>query len=112
SMWYGIFMTAFTIYLVYWSIQRFHTYSSLPWPQDPPSTALNAYISLVGSSVVVLPLFLMATFFKIGNLANDGLKLGSSLSACSQDPPPIMKPSSNKIRCGLLLMLIKLVYRF
>lgn len=42
---------------------------------------------LAGAGVVLLPVLLGAAFLKLGNLANDGVKLGRHLSACSRDPP-------------------------
>lgn len=64
-------------------------YLSLPWPADapPPKIELYACLVLAGTGVVLLPVLLGAAFLKLGNLANDGIKLGRHLSACSRDPP-------------------------
>lgn len=48
---------------------------------------LYACLVLAGAGVVLLPVLLGAAFLKLGNLANDGIKLGRHLSACSRDPP-------------------------
>ncbi|RZF42831.1 hypothetical protein LSTR_LSTR003655, partial [Laodelphax striatellus] len=62
-------------------------YSQVDWPADnEPRTELPAYIGLVGFAVLLLPIFLATAFFKVGNLANDGFKLGRSLSTCAVDP--------------------------
>ncbi len=42
--------------------------------------------------MVLQPFFLVAFAFKIGNLANDGHKLGKGVSACSVDPPSAVAP--------------------
>lgn len=67
----------------------FPAYLSLPWPADapPPKVELYACLVLAGAGVVLLPVLLGAAFLKLGNLANDGVKLGRHLSACSRDPP-------------------------
>jgi len=64
-------------------------YLSLPWPADapPPKIELYACLVLAGTGIVLLPVLLGAAFLKLGNLANDGIKLGRHLSACSRDPP-------------------------
>lgn len=64
-------------------------YLSLPWPADapPPKIELHACLVLAGAGVVLLPVLLGTAFLKLGNLANDGIKLGRHLSACSRDPP-------------------------
>ena len=59
---------------------------------------LNAHVGLVGAAVVVLPFFITASLFKVGNLANDGFKLGTSLSTCGRDPPAVVEPSKGIVR--------------
>ncbi|KAG7171714.1 tincar-like, partial [Homarus americanus] len=76
SIWYCLVTLGFTGYLVFAGIKRFLMYASLPWPQ--------------GASVVVLPFFLVTSAVKVGNLGNDGFKLGASLSTCTRDPPPVL----------------------
>jgi hypothetical protein len=55
-------------------------------------------VGLVGAGVVLLPFYLVAFLFKIGNLANDGYKLGYKLSACAMDPPSILARSGGFVR--------------
>ncbi|CAL4142068.1 unnamed protein product [Meganyctiphanes norvegica] len=99
SVWYGLCIALFTGYLVYCSVKRFLYYASLPWREDNlPLVELNAFVGLVGSSVVVLPFFLLTSILKVGNLANDGFKLGASLSTCSRDLPPVLEPTHGLIR--------------
>ena len=64
-------------------------YLSLPWPVGgpPPQIELHACLALTGAGVLLLPIFLASAFLKLGNLANDGIKLGKHLTTCSKDPP-------------------------
>ncbi|KAF2360241.1 hypothetical protein FHG87_009007, partial [Trinorchestia longiramus] len=93
-LWYSASVALFTGYLVYRSVRRFLAAASLPWPEDEaPYVALNAYVGLVGASVVVTPFLLLTSLHKVGNLANDGVQLGRSLSTCSSDPPVLPLPT-------------------
>ncbi|CAL4244555.1 unnamed protein product, partial [Meganyctiphanes norvegica] len=75
SIWYGILMVVFMIYLIYNGFRRFVVYASLPWPGgQSPYAALNAMVGLIGSAVVLLPFFFVAAVLKVGNLGNDGFK--------------------------------------
>ncbi|XP_076231257.1 transmembrane protein tincar [Calliopsis andreniformis] len=89
SVWYGILAVAFQAYIGLRYTKRFGAYLSLPWPADapPPRVELYGCLVLAGTGVVLLPVLLGAAFLKLGNLANDGIKLGRHLSACSRDPP-------------------------
>ncbi|XP_071536349.1 uncharacterized protein [Panulirus ornatus] len=100
SIWYCMVTLGFTGYLVFAGVKRFLLYASLPWPEgeDPPYVELNAYVGLVGASVVVVPFFLVTSVLKVGNLANDGFKLGASLSTCSRDPPPVLPDARGLVR--------------
>ena len=98
-VWYCIAVALFTSYLVYRGVQRFLAAASLPWPQDEaPYVALNAYVGLVGAAVVVTPFLLLTSLHKVGNLANDGVQLGTSLSTCSSDPPVLPLPTPGLVR--------------
>ena len=91
SLWYGILTLALQAYVVYKCVTRFLTYIALPWPEDKqPYLELNLYVGLVGAGVVLLPFFFISFMFKIGNLPNDGYKLGYNLSTCSLDPPSVL----------------------
>lgn len=46
---------------------------------------LHTCIGLTGFSVLLIPFFFASALFKVGNLANDGFKLGKNLSTCSAD---------------------------
>jgi len=99
SLWYGLLTLALQAYVVYKCVARFLTYISLPWPEDKqPYLELNLYVGLVGAGVVLLPFFFISFMFKIGNLSNDGYKLGYNLSTCSMDPPSVLARSGGLIR--------------
>ena len=85
--------------MVYKCVSRFLLYLALPWPErKQPSLELNLFVGLVGAGVVLLPFYFISFMFKIGNLANDGYKLGFQLSACAMDPPSVLAQSSGFVR--------------
>lgn len=88
-------MSLTSIYFVRFYI-IFSAYLSLPWQADapPPKIELYACLVLAGVGIVLLPVLLGAAFLKLGNLANDGIKLGRHLSACSRDPPSSLLSNS------------------
>ena len=99
SLWYGLLTLALQAYVVYCCVTRFLNYISLPWPEDQqPYLELNLYVGLVGAGVVLLPFFFISFMFKIGNLPNDGYKLGYNLSTCSLDPPSVLAKSAGMVR--------------
>ena len=99
SVWYGVVVLALQTYIVYKCVSRFLVYVALPWPHgEQPYLELNLYVGLVGAGVVLVPFYFISFMFKIGNFANDGYKLGYSLSACAMDPPSILARSSGLIR--------------
>ncbi|GAB0090157.1 protein tincar-like [Sergentomyia squamirostris] len=87
SIWYGILMTLLTGYLAIEGAHRFLVCSLLQWKLDAPFVELNIQIILCGFVFILLPFFFVTTVFKIGNLANDGVKLGSGAGRCSMEPP-------------------------
>ena len=85
--------------MVYKCVSRFLLYLALPWPErKQPYLELNLFVGLVGAGVVLLPFYFISFMFKIGNLANDGYKLGFQLSACAMDPPSVLAQSSGFVR--------------
>ncbi|XP_058794885.1 protein tincar isoform X2 [Phymastichus coffea] len=89
SCWYGIIAVGFQAYIAVRCTRRFIAYLSLPWPLDapPPKLELHACLVLACAGVLLLPILLASACLKLGNLANDGVKLGRHLSTCSRDPP-------------------------
>ncbi|XP_051161493.1 protein tincar isoform X3 [Leptopilina boulardi] len=89
SVWYGIIAVTLQAYIATRCVKRFTAYLSLPWPVEapPPKMEIHACLVLVGTGMFLLLVLLATAVFKVGNLANDGIKLGRHLSACSRDPP-------------------------
>ena len=48
-----------------------------------------------GLTLLFLPLFLASALFKIGNLANDGIKLSARKGTCSSEQPVIFEDDGN-----------------
>ncbi|XP_018563624.1 protein tincar isoform X2 [Anoplophora glabripennis] len=97
SIWYGIFCTALQAYAAYKCLKRILGYSVLTWPEGLPYLELNCSLGLTGAALLLLPFFLAVAILKIGNLANDGYKLGRQMGTCSKESPEILKSGG----CGL-----------
>jgi len=48
-----------------------------------------------GLTLLFLPLFLASALFKVGNLANDGIKLSARKGTCSSEQPVIFEDDGN-----------------
>ncbi|KAJ8978441.1 hypothetical protein NQ317_017644 [Molorchus minor] len=97
SIWYGIFCTALQAYAAYKCLKRILGYSILPWPEGLPYLELNCSLGLTGAALLLLPMFLAVAILKVGNLANDGYKLGRQMGMCSKESPELLKSGG----CGL-----------
>ncbi|XP_056634976.1 protein tincar [Diorhabda sublineata] len=97
SIWYGIFFTGLQAYVAYKCLKRILGYSLLNWPEGLPYMELNCSLGLTGAACLLLPIFISVAILKIGNLANDGYKLGKQDGTCSKEPPDLLKNGS----CGL-----------
>lgn len=89
SIWYGLFGVGIQAYAIHKGIKRILGYSFLYWPEDIslPYLELNCCLGLIGAVVLLLPIFFVTAIFKVGNLANDGFKLGRQIGMCSKEPP-------------------------
>ncbi|KAI8121868.1 Protein tincar [Lucilia cuprina] len=87
SIWYGVLLTLFQGYLAVHGAYRFLGCSLITWTIEPVAE-LNLQIILSGLVFVLLPFFFTSAVFKVGNLANDGIKLGSAAKErrCSMTP--------------------------
>ncbi|KRT86372.1 hypothetical protein AMK59_1417, partial [Oryctes borbonicus] len=76
-------------------------YSVLSWPSNLPLPSFEMNISLVltGAAILLIPFFIVTAIFKVGNLANDGHKLGRHLSACSKERASEQFASTNGCNC-------------
>uniref|UniRef100_A0A182QB29 Uncharacterized protein n=1 Tax=Anopheles farauti TaxID=69004 RepID=A0A182QB29_9DIPT len=77
SIWYGILMTLLQGYLIVQGTHRYIGLSALGWKYEKPTTELDIQIVFCGLVVLFLPLLLASALFRVGNLANDGMKLAS-----------------------------------
>ncbi|XP_043863601.1 protein tincar isoform X3 [Drosophila mojavensis] len=77
SIWYGVLLTLFQGYLAMHGAYRFLGCSLIPWKIEPVGE-LNLQIVLSGVVFILLPVFFTSAVFKVGNLANDGIKLATS----------------------------------
>lgn len=59
----------------------------MTWKNGLPVTELNMQLIFCGLTILFLPLFFASALFKVGNLANDGVKLTSRKGTCSSEPP-------------------------
>ncbi|CRK92475.1 CLUMA_CG006047, isoform A [Clunio marinus] len=86
SVWYGILVTLFQGYLIILGLQKYVGCSLLTWKDGLPVIELNMQLIFCGLTLLFLPLFLLSALFKVGNLANDGVKLSSRKGTCSSEP--------------------------
>ncbi|XP_058115880.1 protein tincar [Anopheles ziemanni] len=77
SIWYGILVTLLQGYLIVQGTHRYIGLSALSWKYEKPTTELDIQIVFCGLVVLFLPLLLASALFRVGNLANDGMKLAS-----------------------------------
>lgn len=73
-------------YLVLQGTHRYLGLSALTWKYEKPATELDIQIVFCGLVVLFMPLLLVAALFRVGNLANDGIKLASGTRLCSSAP--------------------------
>ncbi|XP_072379513.1 protein tincar [Diabrotica undecimpunctata] len=97
SIWYGVFFTGLQGYTAYKCLKRILGYSLLAWPEGLPYLELNCSLGLTAAAFLLLPIFIGVAILKVGNLANDGYKLGRQMGTCSKEPPDLLKSGS----CGL-----------
>ncbi|XP_065077585.1 protein tincar [Ochlerotatus camptorhynchus] len=86
SVWYGLLITLLQGYLVLQGTHRYLGLSALTWKYEKPTTELDIQIVFCGLVVLFMPLLLVAALFRVGNLANDGIKLASGTRLCSSAP--------------------------
>lgn len=94
SIWYCVLVVGVQAYITYLGVKRFKGASELNWGGDPPAE-INAYIGLVIISLLCVPVFVLTSLFRVGNFANDGLKLGRD-HALSPTIAVLCKPINKK----------------
>lgn len=79
SLWsivYCLVALAVHCFITYQGVARYRKLNhDILWDGPPPGE-LRTYIALIVLSVLFLPLFIFFSFLKVGNTANDGVKLG------------------------------------
>uniref|UniRef100_A0AAG5CZ11 Protein tincar n=1 Tax=Anopheles atroparvus TaxID=41427 RepID=A0AAG5CZ11_ANOAO len=86
SIWYGILVTLLQGYLIVQGTHRYIGLSALSWKYEKPTTELDIQIVFCGLVVLFLPLLLASALFRVGNLANDGMKLASGTKLWQGSP--------------------------
>ncbi|CAH1782723.1 unnamed protein product [Owenia fusiformis] len=77
SIWYCALVLGAQGYLVYRAVQRVQYFNQVTWQRDnKPTIQIGIYIGFIGLSVLCMPFFVCCALMKIGNYANDGVKLG------------------------------------
>lgn len=77
-------------------IFEFHAGCSLlKWKNGLPVTELNMQLIFCSLTLLFLPLFLASALFKVGNLANDGIKLSARKGTCSSEQPVLFEDDGN-----------------
>lgn len=95
-IWYGLLAILLQVCIVSRKVQRFTAYLELPWPlHQQPLFELNAYVVLTALAVVILPFFFVCTVVRVGNLANDAVKLSAEPSSAP------VSPSSRRRGCSV-----------
>ncbi|XP_049962031.1 protein tincar, partial [Schistocerca serialis cubense] len=90
SIWYGLWAGAIQAFLAVQGAQRsVRAASALGWSAD-----VQAQVALCALAALLLPLLVAAACCRVGNLANDGAKLGRHLGA---RPDPALAASSPRL---------------
>ncbi|KAI9556004.1 hypothetical protein GHT06_018564 [Daphnia sinensis] len=79
SVWYGIAITTFHAYIVLQGSKLFIEYMDSKFSTAISTWETNLYISLQATALLLLPFLAFASIFKLGNLANDGYRLGRQI---------------------------------
>ncbi|KRZ14308.1 Protein tincar [Trichinella pseudospiralis] len=87
SIWYCFFFIFLQGYLLYIGIERYSTLAESKLNENS-SSFLSLYIGLHGLAVTLLPFFIVSAIFKVGNLANDCVRIG-------EKRPPIIHTAGN-----------------
>lgn len=84
-------------YISYKAIGTFQETIMDRWKDYYPS-ALSAKLGLTILSLIIAPLFIVSSLFKLGNYANDGFKLGRDHALCQTGENFVDKISSETVK--------------
>lgn len=104
SVWYALIVTILQGYLIVQGLRNYIGCSSQNWKNGFPFTELNMQLIFCGLTLLFLPLFLVSALFKVGNLANDGVKLSARKTTCSNDPTSLFNDEQNSSTMKALWM--------
>lgn len=76
----------------------------MTWKNGFPVTELNMQLIFCGLTLLFLPLFLASALFKVGNLANDGVKFSARKTTCSSDVTALFNEETNSSTMKALWM--------
>lgn len=104
SVWYAVIITFLQGYLVVQGLRNYVDGSLLHWRNGFPATELSMQLIFCALTLLFLPLFLVSALFKVGNLANDGVKLSARKTTCSSDPTSLFNDETNSSTMKALWM--------
>lgn len=104
SVWYAVIVTILQGYLIVQGLRNYIGGSLLHWRNGFPSTELSMQLIFCGLTLLFLPLFLVSALFKVGNLANDGVKLSARKTTCSNDPTSLFNDENHSSTMKALWM--------
>lgn len=77
SIWYCILVLGLQAYITYVAIAHYRHSTSLQWGTSKKTPSeLTSHVGLICLSLLCVPVFIIASLFRIGNYANDGVKFG------------------------------------
>ncbi|XP_033756683.1 uncharacterized protein LOC117339281 [Pecten maximus] len=100
SLWsiiYCLLVLGLQSYISYRAIHTFQETILERWKEYYPS-ALSAKLGLAILGIILAPLFIISSVFKLGNYANDGFKLGRDHALCQTGESFVDKLSSETVK--------------
>ena len=80
DFWCGLFITILMLICVYKGFCNLISFNLQSWhPFPKPISELTIYAIFLSINVLLLPLFLWTSLFKVGSYPNDGLKYGRDI---------------------------------
>jgi len=78
-MWYGLIAVSLQVYVGIYGGNKFWQYMNSKYSVAISTWETNLYVALQATALLLLPALALASLFKLGNLANDGYRLGRHL---------------------------------
>ncbi|XP_064602099.1 uncharacterized protein LOC135468027 [Liolophura sinensis] len=97
SIWYCILVLGLQAYITYVAIAHYRHSTSLQWGSSKKTPSeLTSHVGLICLSLLCVPVFIIASLFRVGNYANDGVKFGRDHVMRFNSLDIVSKPA----RCG------------